>query len=116
MNDLQKLWIAALRSDEYDQGSYILRSEYGKYCPLGVLCDLYDPSRWNKTKHGFYYRDKSFKDVTYLSQFMFTRPPFEVSDSVDMDLRKTNNIIHWNDVLGMSFNDIAKRLEFLLVE
>lgn len=40
MNDLQKEWVAALRSGEYEQGKIHLRSSDGKYCCLGVLCDV----------------------------------------------------------------------------
>jgi len=33
-------WVAALRSGEYQQGSGYLRDLDGKYCCLGVLCDI----------------------------------------------------------------------------
>ncbi len=37
--DIKKLWVDALRSGEYPQGRYSL-SKNGRYCCLGVLCDL----------------------------------------------------------------------------
>lgn len=48
MNDLNKpmnpkvkaLWLDALRSGEYKQGSGRLQTSDGKFCCLGVLCDL----------------------------------------------------------------------------
>ena len=33
-------WVAALRSGEYEQGTGSLRNSCGKYCCLGVLCEL----------------------------------------------------------------------------
>lgn len=41
----KELWVAALRSGEYEQGFYFLRqgipgTESFVYCPLGVLCDI----------------------------------------------------------------------------
>lgn len=38
--EVKEKWVAALRSDEYDQGKNLLRFE-GKFCCLGVLCDLH---------------------------------------------------------------------------
>lgn len=44
-------WISALRSGSYQQGNSYLRSTSGKYCCLGVLCDLYDPNGWSPTEN-----------------------------------------------------------------
>jgi hypothetical protein len=33
-------WLAALRGGEYEQGKMFLRTPDGKFCCLGVLCDL----------------------------------------------------------------------------
>jgi hypothetical protein len=38
--EIKEKWIAALQSGEYQQGHDYLTSE-GKYCCLGVLCDVY---------------------------------------------------------------------------
>jgi hypothetical protein len=35
--ELKEKWVAALRSGEYQQGRYYLRSEDDRYCCLGVL-------------------------------------------------------------------------------
>ena len=37
---IKQKWVDALRSGEYQQGQYCLRTE-DKFCCLGVLCDLY---------------------------------------------------------------------------
>ncbi len=38
--EVKQMWVAALRSGEYEQGTLRLRSHDDKYCCLGVLCDL----------------------------------------------------------------------------
>jgi hypothetical protein len=37
---IKQKWVDALRSGEYQQGQYCLRTDNG-FCCLGVLCDLY---------------------------------------------------------------------------
>ena len=43
--EVKKLWVEALRSGKYEQGRGCLRKG-DKFCCLGVLCDLNEPS-WN---------------------------------------------------------------------
>lgn len=43
--DLKRRWVEALRSGEYRQGRMALQSG-GEYCCIGVLCDVYDDSKW----------------------------------------------------------------------
>jgi hypothetical protein len=40
--DVKAKWVAALRSGKYEQGQYALNTdgENGKFCCLGVLCEL----------------------------------------------------------------------------
>jgi hypothetical protein len=38
--EVRKLWVAALRSDEYRQTKYVLHSGDNRFCCLGVLCEL----------------------------------------------------------------------------
>lgn len=46
MNPIVKdQWVKALRSGHYPQTYGALRTE-GGFCPLGVLCDLYDSYCW----------------------------------------------------------------------
>lgn len=37
--DIKKLWVEALRSGQYEQGSGALSCD-GQYCCLGVLCEI----------------------------------------------------------------------------
>ena len=43
---LKQKWVRALRSGKYEQATGALRRE-GGFCCLGVLCDVYDPDKWN---------------------------------------------------------------------
>lgn len=38
--EIKAEWIAALRSGDYTQGAFVLRSAKDEYCCLGVLCEL----------------------------------------------------------------------------
>ena len=38
--NIKSKWVAALRSGQYKQGQYALRTD-NKFCPLGLLCELH---------------------------------------------------------------------------
>jgi hypothetical protein len=38
--EVKAKWVAALRSGDYEQGRHRLHCKDGKFCCLGVLCDL----------------------------------------------------------------------------
>src|SRR6056297_2776684 len=46
MKETTQKWIDALRSGKYEQNISALRSNDNKFCCLGVLCDIYDPTKW----------------------------------------------------------------------
>jgi len=48
MNALAKRWVTALRSGQYEQGKYALRTGDDRYCCLGVLADVAAPDCWGK--------------------------------------------------------------------
>lgn len=48
--ELKQKWIQALSSGQYQQGSGVLRDKHDRFCCLGVLCDLVDPSGWRDMK------------------------------------------------------------------
>lgn len=49
--ELKDAWIEALRGGEYRQGRYRLKAHDGRFCCLGVLCDIAGRkwTRGNKT-------------------------------------------------------------------
>lgn len=50
---LKKRWINALRSQRYQQGHWCLKSLDKKYCCLGVLADVIDPTAWIGNRNEF---------------------------------------------------------------
>lgn len=50
--ELRDKWIDALLSGAYEQGTSALRTADGKFCCLGVLCDIVDPSGWRDLQDG----------------------------------------------------------------
>lgn len=98
--ELKSKWIAALRSGDYVQGRTSLRKD-GKFCCLGVACDLLDPTKWSSepTKWGDYeYRG----DTTIW--------PWFVSDKFGVSMAQSDQLWNMND-RGDSFSEIADYIE-----
>lgn len=99
-----KMWVAALRSGEYEQARYQLNSGKG-FCCLGVLCDLAvkdggDP--WvqsrnaNRMSHGGH---EKFLPAA-IKDFVFQRDPTLVTE-----------LMQRNDSDRLSFPEIAAFIE-----
>lgn len=54
--EIKEAWLAALRSGEYKQGTSALKNG-GKFCCLGVLCDLHSKAGLGKWHKGLYKPD-----------------------------------------------------------
>jgi len=50
--NIKKMWLAALRSGQYQQGKESLKTEEGKFCCLGVLCDISRLGKWEDATLG----------------------------------------------------------------
>lgn len=87
-------WIAALRSGNYEQTTGELRNQYG-HCCLGVLCDIYDNSKWN---NNYLYCEEECVLPEWLRQEM------------DLDVSVEQTLIALND-RGKSFQEIATYIE-----
>jgi hypothetical protein len=105
-------WAAALRSGKYQQGRGKLRVpivHYDKtveysYCCLGVLCDLYDSTKWDDEN---YYR-------TDADDALNTSPPYEVCAWAGINHDASNTIdklINLNDDQRLNFDEIAAYIE-----
>lgn len=46
--EIKAKWVAALRSGKYKQGKAVLKDTEGRFCCLGVLCDIYNPDGWGE--------------------------------------------------------------------
>jgi hypothetical protein len=47
--DVKKQWVEALRRGKYEQGHEQLRRD-GRFCCLGILCEIIDPEGWEESK------------------------------------------------------------------
>ncbi len=47
--DIKKNWLFALRSGDYEQGQFALKTNDDKFCCIGVLCDVIDPTLWKES-------------------------------------------------------------------
>ena len=115
--DIAKIWVDALQSGKYDQGSEYLCAG-GRYCCLGVLCDLYAQDTADnlrivekeKGDSGFiitYYNHDSevLPDVVQEWAGMSTNTGKYLSDSLfESSLASDND-------QGDTFHELAKKIE-----
>jgi hypothetical protein len=112
--EVKQKWIAALRSGEYSQGNMRLKiteaapSWADKHCCLGVLCEI-------GVKEGVIdgfnganaYPPREITNWLGVEYITDVKPP--KSDTPSLVLRAAS----WNDNEGLSFAQIAGRLEVM---
>ena len=98
--NIQK-WVDALRSGEYEQGKGNLKTADGKFCCLGVACEISELGEWN----GRYYLDAS----------NFLPPEVQgwlgLSSSPQIVGVADGSAWYLNDHRGWSFDQIADAIE-----
>jgi len=111
MNANLKKWIDALRSGDYKQGMYKLRSRAEEYCCLGVACDVYanehddeEVSSW-RIRNNQSWEFGSFTNI--LPEEVASWMGFNGDNSVNMQ----DEVIYLNDREKANFNTIANFLE-----
>lgn len=120
MRESFKKWIAALRSGKYAQAQHALRNENG-FCCLGVACDIYDPTRWDKERmyldhdidlppevneeYGFPLEDADY--AFEVSEAEFTKI---TGLPAEQDMSPLT-LISLNDTYGLTFDQIADVME-----
>lgn len=104
--DLKQRWVEALRSGKYKQGVGRLRGEDPLikdgpddcFCALGVLVDIADPCGWCWSGRSWSYRSN----------------PVSARRLIDIGVitgKVHDEVIDLNDVLGLTFSEIADRIE-----
>ena len=88
--ELKAQWIAALRSGEYTQGRYNLRTREGHYCCLGVLCMVLEKPDLTSTNY------------EHLRQ------------ASGLTISETDGCVELNDIALLSFSQIADYIEVYL--
>ena len=120
---LIRRWIEALESGKYKQGYTVLRNK-NCFCIFGVLCDIYDSSKWVKSticfKPPFTYfsydsdftGDKTEKDNRISSIDAQVNIPIYLSNKIGMseDDVETFSIMNDSDFGITSFKQLAKEL------
>jgi hypothetical protein len=100
MNNIQRLWLDALRSGKYGQGRNQLRPEDDKFCCLGVACDIWNPAGWGKEHAAGWDYEGSDTD-----------PPFEFEISTRITADDLTCLMQLNDGEELNFDEIANILE-----
>lgn len=115
--EIGREWVAALRSGEFKQGRYALNAhdtDGNTYCCLGVLCEI-------AVKHGIV--SKCYESVGFVGygvEMDIAYPPVAVQKWAGLDdsrggaisyMGRLRALSHLNDVLCLSFDEIATEIE-----
>ena len=104
MKEHRRLWVEALRSGKYKQGTHALRSSDDRYCCLGVLCDIAGVE-WGRHSSELY---RAGYDIT-------AAPPkamgfVGLTDRIGGFGEGSDALASWND-FGANFAEIADLIE-----
>lgn len=119
--EVKTLWIEALRSGKYQQGIGALQNEEGKFCCLGVLCDLHmknvsTKEKWepdttgSRFKNKTYYRARSYLPPQ-VNDWALDKDPEEIGTIrlvFDNSFRGLDSL---NDYYKLSFQEISDLIE-----
>lgn len=113
LNEFAKEWVAALRSGEFKQGRYSLRTGDDKYCCLGVGCELaarsgvIDPPTRNYTQDNYVYGNSNGFLPAEVQKHLGMSSP---AGSYNLGDRKCG-LYDDNDTILMTFAEIADIIE-----
>ena len=99
-----KQWIEALRSGEYRQARGTLRTQDGRFCCLGVACEISGIDKWE------------FNGNSYSYDHNYSGMSARVCDHIGFPLSGQGRLIQMNDNQGATFQEIADYLETLCIE
>lgn len=127
--EIKTIWVSALRSGGYKQGSTYLR-QGDKYCPLGILCDLaikegtadywLDSGVFNADGDNVYAAVSEWEVEYFLPPapvFRWAGLPYDDKRKVFLPVEVAlqggfpREIQYFNDELEMPFNEIADLIE-----
>ena len=107
-SEVKALWLAALRSGEYEQGRGRLRGQDNRFCCLGVLCDIHAKAglgEWIPLDGGWVsYGEPKNRGVLTTGVMAWAGLGLESPKLGDRTLAEINDT-------GMSFADIADIIE-----
>jgi hypothetical protein len=111
--DIKARWVTALRSGHYKQGRTALRF-HGKYCCLGVLCDLYPNSNklWKLSTDVHDIGDEFDGYAELLPEYVVEWAGLdEVDPKITLSNGEMRSLVYVNDELKYDFNTIADIIE-----
>lgn len=104
---IKKLWVDALRSGEYRQARYRLRTRQNGFCCLGVLCNIHAqhfPETAAKNPQGLYFGEEG------ILPSIVTR--WARLDHITVQYRgESHSLADLNDNKRLNFNQIADIIE-----
>ena len=109
--EAKEAWLKALRSGDYRQGTYTLRTADDRFCCLGVFAEInsapwYLPYSYNFDGEVALYQWPSTVDLNWFKNF------FNETDKSDETFRGLQEaLIQMNDFKRWSFIDIANWIE-----
>lgn len=126
--EVKKKWVDALRSGEYKQGHGQLRggAQQGKYCCLGVLCDVAAKEglgAWSANAFVAIVPDNAPRDWSavalpnairrwaHVNQFLPGSPVVTVKNGDGVSQPFQASLVHLNDGMCWSFEQIADIIE-----
>lgn len=104
--NFKEKWVAALRSGNYKQAQYSLKDAKG-FCCLGVLCDLYDNTKWEEVDSTRGYSNYKLGDGTIESTWL----PDKLAKALEIDSTSVAELVTMNDRDNKSFAEIADHIE-----
>lgn len=120
----RKKWVEALRSGKYKQGKEYLAQEIGEetvFCCLGVACELVTPEHEQAYKYSFAAgtQVKSYRNSTrdlppVVMKALGLRCKsggFFNTGKIATGRRGYESLVHCNDKLNLTFNEIADIIE-----
>lgn len=118
--EIKERWVEALRSGKYEQGTGSLTTGSGRYCCLGVLCDLavadgaIEPPTLVEGVEGrgdvMAYRAET-EHLPRLVQLWAGLEQHSPEVLVDPDEGSWQELVELNDNTGLNFHEIADLIE-----
>ena len=110
---IMKKWITALKSGKYKQTRGALKGKRG-YCCLGVLCDIYDDTKWTEDYKGYNSYGNGFEESCLTNSVQKWAGVKSETGNVDGSHRRDGerlSLVHLNDNRHWGFKKIANFIE-----
>ena len=102
--------VEALRSGRYKQGRNALRNQKGRFCCLGVACDISGLGKW--VINNIYDKISYLGKASFLPKEVMAYYGFSNSRGKFGDSRITGEALsYYNDAGGYNFKEIANLIE-----